>query len=225
MENQLEKKSDQPEKDDKAIVGQILQSLLMKPLDELSLKTVKELVHKESESSIQERGKGTGFSEFKMGADRSRGICDSKNLPKLFQAWVDNPPECIMLLPKGKKDQLVKMMQEAVLNDSYEKQIFEINFCDGRGEVHFVTFMFSGKDNGKIQWMRAHMYGKFALAPDYMVIKHSKKSFFNSKTWDEIVYIPRALHENDIMSVLKTVFIPSILQLQAQLDSSDRYLQ
>eukprot|EP01118_Nematostelium_gracile_P010784 TRINITY_DN376_c0_g1_i1.p1 TRINITY_DN376_c0_g1~~TRINITY_DN376_c0_g1_i1.p1 ORF type:complete len:221 (-),score=46.92 TRINITY_DN376_c0_g1_i1:23-685(-) len=184
------------------------------------LDTLKQLAFKESSSTMGPRQDGRGFSKFEMASNKSEGVMIATNLPILLEMWRNDPPICFKMMPPHIRDQMHYELKIALLQESFVAQVFEIQFVAGQGQLHVVHLSFETRSDGKVRWVLAHVRGAFELAPDYMVISHSKKNFFGSKQWDEIVYIPRGITDADVLAIIKTAFIPAMAFLQEKLGGS-----
>jgi hypothetical protein len=99
--------------------------------------------------------------------------------------------------------------------EEFETQHFHFAFANGNGEIVFLYLgLQPGRQPGTVKYTKGFMSGKFALAPDYLVIRHSRKNFLRTKTWDEIVYIPRGVTDADIAGLIAKIHLPEMNRLE-----------
>eukprot|EP00971_Amphidinium_carterae_P170677 3382560-Amphidinium_carterae.1 len=95
------------------------------------------------------------------------------------------------------------------LDDEGSHQHFRVNFADGRGKMFMLHISIRLCSDGRYEVKSAQLSGKFELMSDFVVVQHSKSNFFRSKSWDEIVYIPRGVTQLDIQTILGALSPPA----------------
>lgn len=86
-----------------------------------------------------------------------------------------------------------------------------LTFAGGAGALVVVIFAIAkAAAPGEYHYAFLHQSGKFRLAPNVVIQRKTKSNFFGSKSKDVIVYVPRAIKEEDIKSLMGTM-LPAFL--------------
>lgn len=197
-----------------------LGDVLLQKLKDMSgteaIQLAQKLVRQESSSTITERGQGNGFSQLHLEVDRSVGTIQRVKLPQLLALWAK---DLASFAPAALVRAVEKTIEELLLvePEEWSGHKFHISFANGKGDLVFLFLALdkvSGDTGEKVRFTKGKMAGQFALAPDYVVMRHSRNSFFKTKQWDEVVYIPRGITQSDVASLIATIQLPAMDHLE-----------
>lgn len=225
-ENKDENKSAKEQSVTKSPASEAL-ALLANPQMKTALdaaEQVQKLVKTTSSSHITDRGSGRGFSEFAVVSDLEEARGMSRDM---LQKWLEDDGETLMkhLRENGATTALTdgcqKMLSHALEmlaadGELYRKQYFSIGFQTGKGTCVTLFVYFEKRDDGKFNFKKLAMSGKFALAPDWVVVRKTKDSFFSSSSKDEIHYVPRGITGEDVAALMDIV-VPRVVDQMIKL--------
>jgi hypothetical protein len=185
---------------------------------------LQKLVKTTSSSHIVDKGAGRGFSDFAVMSD----LEEVKGMPRdMLQKWLEDDGEALvqMLRKNGKTVDLADGCQKllsraldvlAADGELYRKQYFSIGFQTGNGTCVTLFVYFEKRDDGKFDFKKLAMSGKFALAPDWVVVRKTKDGFFSSSSKDEIHYVPRGITGEDVAALMDIV-VPRVVDQMIKL--------
>lgn len=92
---------------------------------------------------------------------------------------------------------------------SDESAIQSILFQNGSGSLSFITFGYRPLTAGSdyFHWFIVDNQATFRLAPDFVVIRHSKSNFWKTTSRDEIQYLERGLSAQDVADLVSQMLI------------------
>lgn len=191
---------------------------------------VQKLVKQSSTSHIVDKGAGRGFSDFNVISDleEARGLTqaalerwlaeDGESMLKTLQkngATSETSDDCRRILRRA-----VELL--ACDGELYRKQLFSLGFQMGNGSCVALFVYFEKRDDGKFNFKKLAMTGKFALAPDWVVVRKTKDSFFSSSSKDEIHYVPRGITGDDVAAIMDVVVPRVVDQMIKLVPDSDK---
>jgi len=191
------------------------------------LNELKQLVHTESTSHIQERVQQRGLDSLSVQCVPNNAIIERTNLKEWIDLTLDDWLQAANSVTVAKKfienlkrkinlvvfAELLGTLQLSFQNMSGSLALFALSIKPIRG------------DKSLVHVSSMAMVAKFTLARDYFIVRVSEKDFFSSSSWDEIRYVNRGITEQDIQCVMCAAMAPIASFMQAQHDAIENFEQ
>jgi hypothetical protein len=175
--------------------------------------------------------KGEGFSHFGYEAMTTEGIVrGERKIDLLRESWALWMEEALnkhdhSLTPAGLKS----LITEIIVCDCVKPQFTQIIATDEHGKAHCIQFFLILLPDNRYYYYRGEFALKFTLLPNVTIVKHRKKGFLKSKTWEERVYSKQSIDEQGVEKMLnyfqRNLSLTLLPMLEAERDQLIKYGQ
>jgi hypothetical protein len=207
---------------EKGVMETVLSKLGNK-LVSLSVDELQKLVHKSSEASVSNFIEPKGFSKLNINVNFTnlKGIKDLTALRKVLDRFGDNVFKRVAVHHQPLVLDAMTAILGVVEGDTEEGDLVRFNLCfeNGVGSFLALNLNISQRKDGKYNLSYGDTYGSFMKAPAMMVVQKSKKGFFKSKSWLEMVPLTPEITKDDLQVLLSTIF-PAIANWSSQISQS-----
>lgn len=161
----------------------------------------------ESSSTIQSITPNREYTDLFLKVSAHSAKLRRANLHLLLDALTRWHSEVFKVHPE-----LMRVIETALFSEETSKHVFTLNYTNNEGRMFFLSLAFSPcqEDASMIRFNSFEHASSFRLAPERVIVRHSKSNLLSSRTWDEIVYIPRHLSAADTANVWAMGMLPSL---------------
>jgi len=182
------------------------------------IETAQQLCKVEQKAELKEIITGTGFASLKVKASIKQALFGTatqavSSFTRTIEAQkkAKASAELLTCLELFRADMADGLM-------SGRSAFMMIQFHNGKGAVQTVQVVYAPgpAPTGGYFLGFGEINGEFVKAADYMVVAHSKNTFFKSKTWFELVKLPtdkNGVTAADVASIFSLVAAPMAAQL------------
>lgn len=162
-------------------------------------------IRSESSTTMSERHEQAGFMRMNHVYDYSNGAIYKNKLDKLVSVWLND--DIFNFLSPKHKTLLTNAIEEYALQydcETYNKQKFELSFNNGKGKLFIIMLSLTPHitNTDVILWGKYILSTDFEPAPPYVVVTHSDCNLLSCDRYDEIVYLPVAMTDAHINSII-----------------------
>jgi hypothetical protein len=171
-----------------------------------SLSALKEL-QTTSDKSIDQYTERAGFDQLHNIMDHGYGAVHVHKLDLLIKVWLGD--STFNALSEKYKDILSRTMKEyamMIATEEYHKQVFDISFADGKGNMVMLWLKFTPHETNKnaLLWEKYVISASFAPSAPFVVVTESDCSIFSCDSESRVVYMPATLTDAHINTVVQT---------------------